>query len=112
MDPIDPDNTLGRYVLDERGEPRPEPDLLTWGRWMEKRDRIVKQEDPIPGVRVSTVFLGLDHSWNGGPPVLWETMIFGGPHDGYQDRYTSRAQAEKGHRRAIELVIEGEEPPK
>jgi len=41
-------------------------------------------------VRVSTVFLGLDHSWLGyGKPVLWETMIFGGKHNGFQERYSS-----------------------
>lgn len=45
----------------------------------------------LPGaVRVSTVFLGLDHFGRVGEPVLWETMIFGGAHDGYQARYTSR----------------------
>lgn len=31
------------------------------------------------GCEVSTVFLGLDHSWTpGGPPLVFETMVFGG----------------------------------
>lgn len=101
-------NPLGQYVLDEHGEPQPCADLLTWGRWLQSAKRHVKQ-DTIGDVRISTVFLGLDHGWpRGAPPVLWETMIFGGPHDGYQERYSSRAAAEAGHRRAVELVIEGE----
>ena len=47
---------------------------------------------------VSTVFLGLDHRWEpDGPPVLYETMIFGGEHDGDMDRYCTRDAAEAGH---------------
>ena len=46
---------------------------------------------------VSTVFLGFDHSFQGGPPVLFETMVFGGDMDEYQWRYCPYDQAEKGH---------------
>ena len=53
---------------------------------------------------VSTVFLGLDHSWSGGKPVLWETMIFGGEHDEYQARYTTYEDALEGHQEALNLV--------
>ena len=64
--------------------------------------------DEIGGVKVSTVFLGLDHrfsdSLEDGPPVLWETMIFGGAHDEHQERYTSRADAIAGHARAVKMV--------
>lgn len=48
-------------------------------------------------VQVSTTFLAIDHGFDGGPPVLYETMIFGGKLDGYQRRYTTRALAEAGH---------------
>lgn len=52
-------------------------------------------------VMVSTVFLGLDHSFNfmdsGHAPVLWETMVFGGPVDQEMDRYTSLEAAKAGH---------------
>lgn len=57
------------------------------------------------GVRVSTVFLGLDHSFGAGPPVLWETMIFGGDHDEYQERYTSYEDAVEGHARACAIAF-------
>jgi hypothetical protein len=62
---------------------------------MEDANRIL-QHDILPAeVSVSTVFLGIDHGFrcDRGLPVLWETMIFGGPHDGYQNRYTSRTDA-------------------
>jgi len=64
------------------------------------------------GVRVSTVFLGIDHRFNrdpGDPPILWETMIFKGPHDDYQERYSSLEEAKLGHARAVEMVKAGEE---
>lgn len=57
-------------------------------------------------VNVSTVFLRLDHNFFGeGPPILFETMIFGGPLDGYQLRYATWEEAEEGHEKAIECAI-------
>ena len=53
---------------------------------------------------VSTVFLGIDHSFGEGPPILWETMIFDGPHDQFQERYTSKEEAIAGHERAMLLA--------
>jgi len=59
-------------------------------------------------VRVSTVFLGLNHSWNSKELVLWETMIFGGIHDqGYQERYSSYEDALEGHQKAINFIKKG-----
>jgi hypothetical protein len=56
-------------------------------------------------VRVSTVFLGIDHRFQhkagDGGPLVFETMIFGGVHDGYQERYVSWREAEAGHRQAV-----------
>lgn len=50
---------------------------------------------------MSTVFLGLDHNFSGGEPILFETMIFGGPLDGEQRRYHTYDQAERGHTEAV-----------
>lgn len=77
--------------------------LGTWGRYIEDDEtKIVKQEvvRREPRTFVSTVYLGLDHSFGHGPALIYETMIFGGPEDQWQDRYTTREQALKGHRRA------------
>jgi hypothetical protein len=94
-----------RYVLDEAGNPQLEPNLMTWARWFENSQNRVVKQDMIGDVKVSTVFLGLNHNFGlDGPPVLWETMIFGGEHDDYQDRYTTHEDALKGHQAAIELV--------
>jgi hypothetical protein len=96
------------YILDEGGEPKA-TDLITWGHWMEDtRNNRHIGDDTLPGgVRVSTVFLGLNHRLLGnGPPLLWETMIFGAPHDEYQERYATRAEAIAGHARALAMARE------
>lgn len=55
--------------------------------------------------KISTVFLGLDHSFGSSSPVLWETMVFGGELDQEQDRCSgSREQAEAMHARMVEKV--------
>jgi hypothetical protein len=64
--------------------------------WEGDTNRRVAQTT-IGDVVVSTVFLGLDHSYTDGPPILWETMIFGGPHNEEQWRYCSRAAAAAHH---------------
>lgn len=94
------------FILDARGEPV-DCDLLTWARWMETAERHVA-DDHVGTFRVSTVFLGFDHRILGeGPPLLWETMIFGPRHhqlDSRQRRYSSRAAALEGHAQALTLV--------
>lgn len=82
-------------------------DLMTWARFFEGKfvdgkwisDRIVKHTY-VYDTLVSTVFLGLDHNWDDdGPPILFETMVFGGPAEkggGMQDRYATWEQAEEG----------------
>ena len=85
-----------KYTLDGK-KPIECEDLLTWAKWFGTANRRVAQ-DERDGVRVSTVFLGLDHRFGGnGPPILFETMIFGGPHDQDQDRYSTWEEAEAGH---------------
>lgn len=97
---------MDHYYLDGHVA-RPCPDLITWAMWFEKADRVVKQER-IGGALVSTVFLGLNHQWGRGPPLLFETMIFGGRYESgeYCDRCSTWEQAEAMHARAVNLVRE------
>jgi hypothetical protein len=92
---------MDHYILNMQGEPVPEPSLRKWAAWFEVADRVVARTTVAPGVEVSTVFLGLDHSFAFGGfatlPVLWETLVFGGEHDGEMDRWNSRAAAVAGH---------------
>lgn len=69
-----------KYIL-KGHTPVLEPDLLKWAHWFETADRRVEYTRRYR-VTVSTVFLGLDHSFDRGTPILFETMVFGGRHDG------------------------------
>jgi len=94
------------YILQGK-EAIPIDDVLEWGRWFQKHDRKVKV-DEVGDVKISTVFLGLDHQFNpGGLPLLFETMVFGGEHDQFQNRYTTWEEAERGHDEAVAMVKGG-----
>jgi hypothetical protein len=99
--------TLMKYILDEHGNPKSEPDLITWAEWMgADRNRIIVRQDRIGASKVSTVFLGLDYNFDKeGPPVLWETMVFGGELDQTMERCSgNREQAEAMHQGMVERV--------
>lgn len=78
-------------------------DMMTWALWFGKNEnRRVANTVIDKNVGVSTVFMGLDHNFLGrGDPILFETMIFGGPLDQEQWRYTSYDAAERGHEEAV-----------
>lgn len=99
-------NLLMHWILGDDGEPQA-VGVLEWAEWFETqpRERIVLRDTVRRGIEVSTVFLGLDHDFfMHGTPVLWESMIFGGPFDGHQDRYTSKLEALEGHADCVRLV--------
>lgn len=101
------------YILDHSGEPVECHDTLEWGEWFECASNRKLAKDTVDlgfglSADVSTVFLGIDHGFEGGEPILWETMIFGLP-DGhklsdYQRRWTSRGAALCGHDAAIHYL--------
>jgi hypothetical protein len=92
------------YTLDENNK-IVEANVETFDEWIQKNPlkKPVKQEF-VDKIYISTVFLGLDHSYGGTVPLLWETMIFEGSLDGYQERYTSYEEAVKGHEFAVQMV--------
>jgi hypothetical protein len=95
----------GRYILDDQHRAIEEPDLMTWVQWFENDKRRVAW-DEIDGVKVSTVFLGLDHNFGANSvPILFETMVFGGPMDGEADRYATWDEAVAGHQAMVDRVM-------
>jgi len=93
-----------KYILDGRNPIRC-ADFMTRARWFETSDRHVAKTD-FGDVRVSTVFVGLDCSLGDGPPLLFETMIFGGPfdQDKYQERCSTWEEADAQHAKAVEVA--------
>lgn len=87
---------LGHYVLDGHKAILC-PDPMMWAKWYETADRRVAHTAITEDIYVSTVFLGLDHSYFAGSPVLFESMVFGGEQDGDCQRYHTWDEAEAGH---------------
>ena len=100
--PLMPDWMFERnYILNGK---IPEP-VTTQEQYMKSWGQCVHVgDDTIHDIRISTVFLTLDHQHGDGPPVLFETMIFGGEHDQDCWRYVTWDEAEKGHAEAVALV--------
>jgi len=103
-----------------------EPDMVKWAKSFEKTDKVIKQEaiatgmsfdmpiskttanltdGKLEGCRISTVFLGIDHNFGDGPPLLFETMVFGGKLDQEQDRYSTYDEAITGHDKMKRRVL-------
>lgn len=109
------------YILDPQGEPIPAINSLVWARWFSANDGDARRvsETRTKLFWISTVFLGLDHNWGGGPPLVFESMAFLQPKPcdiravlgesplidgGYAcERYSTRGQAFAGH---IAMVAE------
>ena len=103
--------TNDKYILDEQGNPVSERDLLVWAAWIEdEKHRRLLITNLGPLGCVSTIFLGIDHDflsilneeqWR--RPILWETMVFGGPYDQEQRRYRSQEDALNGHAELVAM---------
>lgn len=127
LPPYDPKNVVDHYVLggaDGRAVIA-EPDLFVWARWFEeasyntgdnpdpsKPTRRVAYTSLPHGGFVSTVFIGLDHSFRlerGKPwerPVVFETMSkIGDDWEDYFDRYCTWDEAVAGHSKIVREAL-------
>lgn len=89
---------MENYILEGK-KAVPCSNIMVWGKWFETANRHVANNH-IGSKRVSTVFLGINHQWGSGPPLLFETMVFedGGDYSGeYQWRYSTWEEAERCH---------------
>jgi hypothetical protein len=99
------------YILsDVHGKghtPVPVKDPIAWARWWAANGEERRVGQTVVGnASVSTVFLGIDHAFGGGTPQLFETMIFGGKHDEYEERCATWEEAEAMHERAVTMLSE------
>ena len=72
--------------------------------------------DYVGNLWVSTTWLGLDHQYGNGPPLIFETMVFPAENgkvtdcgERFCDRYSTKEQALAGHQRVVEALRRGEE---
>jgi hypothetical protein len=117
---IDP--YIGRAMyFDRQGNPI---SLRQWGELREHGseegytgDSYVRvAQDQVGTAWVSTVWLGINHNWSDGPPIIFETMIFG---DYFIDgelvdtdcaRYSTEEEAIEGHKRTVSDLQAGRLP--
>lgn len=107
------------YILEDDHTTRPAKTekecLAQHARWRDagtfkKGHPKVVDKTEVEGAGVSTVFLGIDHSFtlnDTSPPILFETMIFGGEHSDYCRRYETWDEAQKGHNEIVKALKEG-----
>jgi hypothetical protein len=87
------------YLLKEKT-----PVACSFEEWAEffSHDRVVAVTKIAPRARVSTVFIGLDSRFGqAGPPLVFETMVFGGPLNGHKVMASTWDEAERFHRSMI-----------
>ncbi len=92
------------YYMDNRGVPHKTDDIYKWratlisDKW--HMDTLFSK-----GLRVSTVFIGIDASLGRAKkPLLFETMVFGGSDDGARRKYPTWKEAKKGHKEAVMVL--------
>jgi hypothetical protein len=90
---------------DRQGQPI---GLMQWMKLFEDREYQRVALDEYGEIRVSTVWLGLDHNWGNGAKAIFETMVFGGKHDEEQWRYATEAEARAGHAEVCSAVFRSE----
>jgi hypothetical protein len=95
---------MGLYY-DRQGRPIELEEWLELGRDGEYKRLAL---DVVGGSTVSTVWLGLNHGFTGGPPLIFETMIFNGPLDGECNRYTTELEAIEGHADTLARLLRSE----
>ena len=95
---------MKHYILEDE-KVIEETDVLKWVSWFENANRQIAN-NYVGQVQISTVFLGIDHFFgNTDIPILFETMIFGGEYDNYQERYCTLEEAKEGHKKWYKKVL-------
>lgn len=93
--------------FDKQGKPLPAArpaDYRAIERLLSDREYKQVALTPLPnlrkGARVSTVWLGLNHRYGEGPPLIFETMVFGNAGWSLEvdsERYATLEEAKAGH---------------
>jgi hypothetical protein len=95
------DGITGLFYYDRDGQP------ITMEEWAEKFEAMeykVVRQTRVGNMEVSTIWLGLDHGFGfvaNQPPLIFETMIFGGDHDSDQWRFYTETEARAHHKMIV-----------
>ncbi len=82
---------------------------LEWGLKIQDWDYKIVRQTEVMGLEVSTVWMGINSSIGGGPPVIFETMVFGAAEgtvwDDFQARYCTEEEALKDHFKLVREIL-------
>lgn len=93
-----------QMYYNRQGEPITNDEWIKFFHLPFEKSRLVAKDEQ-DGIEVSTVFLGMNHQFGNGPPLIFETMIFGGEHSDDQWRYATEAEALEGHKAVVVLAF-------
>lgn len=93
--------------FDRTGQPI---DMISWTNLFSDEGYQRVRADDIGDVHVSTVWIGLNQAFRDGPPLIFETMIFGGTYDEDQWRYSTEDEAIASHDRLVAAIRAGNSP--
>lgn len=81
-------------------------DLMAWAELLNDFNyKVIKQETLENGKWISTVWLGLDHSFDNGKLLIFETMVFSARENMKElamERYSTEEEAIEGHKKMVE----------
>lgn len=110
----------GYFILDEDHNPVPVAGFEDFYVWLDAERERVGQELPVATLQVandnwgerpdcvSTVFLGVNHNYDDGPPTLFETMLFtDDDRDQSMWRYSTWDEAVAGHASVVAALRNG-----
>lgn len=99
------------YLLNEDREVIPCPEGFNWGEWIEKTvgfrsvgSKTFTSGDTGIDIWVATTFTGTNSSIFGGPPLVFETMVFRNGHASESRKASSWQEAEQNHQIFCEKV--------
>jgi hypothetical protein len=98
-----------RYILNDADEPVPCDDMVKWSLFCGTDPRrIVGRSTFGDGlILVSTIFTGMDYNWSlVGPPIVYETMMFGTGETRLCSRTHTRDEALHAHQAACAVARE------
>jgi hypothetical protein len=99
------------YVLDDRGEPQEERDIVVWESWFATADRGIARTNVTPEITVLTTFHGVvELPEPGGELKLFGSRVFGGVLDAEEVGHRTRAESLAAHAALSEWCRIGNAP--
>lgn len=101
------------YILAADGETPIPVSGEEWARWFDNPEMFNHPDNPRrvawaewgEDVYVSTVFIGVNMNFGGGAPLLFETLVRGGPFEHQAMKFSTREEAEAFHRQMVMALL-------